>query len=287
MCVTYFYSSFFPEYIELDRVKAGRATDLNIGRIIRSARVLGDRITYGDKVAPDIHALFMHRRHNGSEIYMARTTQAAAAIVIDVCQILAQVYEWEKLCQDEDSFDWRIVLTDSALTSLPMIVHTPVLMKGLSEDNQALLKTAYTLYTRLQRRQWYPQVKDDLDDTDESRRESMDPLYTVSVASALDYCDERKNSAQTISAPNNSNLFIPSLARSISDPPQLYPASYAHKFRNIRGVSSDCKFNPLKRIRCYTKVENKYLVRPLLTVLHEKSGKNPLYEKRITVISRD
>jgi HD superfamily phosphohydrolase len=290
-------------------MKAGRPTDLNVNRIIRSIRVINDRITYGDKVANDIHALFMHRRHNHSEIYRAPNTIQSEAICIDVCQILGKVYEWEKICQDETSFHWRHVLTDSALTSLPMIVHTPVLMNGLSAENQELLRRAYTLYTRTQRRQWYSRVQDSLVEQEESRRESLEPAYHKTVSALMenyeshvhgpeclengmsdsattdvlnDVENEHKHGAEAASC----SLERPSMSRTISEAP-LYPASYTHKFKYTCGVSSDRKFNPLERIKCYKKMGTKYEVRPLLTVLQEKAGKDPLFEKRITFLQRN
>jgi hypothetical protein len=225
---------------------------------------------YHEKTAPDIFDIFHQRHMNHNEIYRAPCVIKAEAIVVDICQILAAVFEWEKLFQDEDCFDWRLCLNDPEFHSLPGIVTNPAKLAGFSSEKQKLLQTAYALYQRLEYREWYETVE-----------APLQPSQPDAVAATSEPTETE--GLQQLSA-------ILPIARQESEPPQMYPNPYTHRLQWTAGLSNCIDFDPLDKVMCYRYDDTgkNYIIRSVKEVLKSnRVDDNPNFDKHTMWLARD
>ncbi len=228
---------------------------------------------YHEKTAPDVFDIFHQRHMNHNEIYRAPCVIKAEAIVVDVCQILAVVFEWEKLFQDENSFDWRICLNDPEFHSLPGIVHNPAKLAAFSVEKQAMIRNAYTLYQRLDFREWYREV----------------PI-PIPIPSSTTSTETPSSAAVTPTKTAPMDLPLPPTQRQTSTPPEPYPHPYTHRVKWTAGLSNNADFDPLDKVLCYSldATGANYVIRTVNEVIKShRIGNDPNFEHRAMWLTRD
>lgn len=278
-------------YTLMDLYMVGKPCDLNIQRVFEAARVIDDKIMYASKVAWPIKRLFQQRKFNYKEIYLAPVVKKSEALMVDCCQLLAKVYDWEALfpahdtdpsLDTADTFRWRLVLNDSSFFSLPAVVNNPCVFQLFPPEKQALLTTAYRLFVRIQQRDWYHDTEDHLVDL------RHHPVFSHAYSPAA--------SPTSSQVPNHQQ----------SQVPPLYPAPYVHRVSYVCGLSSNERFDPLQRVLCYLPDYNKttrsallscdndeqdeslyYHIGTVQQMIETTSGSNDSFERHTMVLTRD
>jgi HD superfamily phosphohydrolase len=144
-------------YLSADLYSVGKPRDLQVDRILSSARVIQNQICYPRKFHNIINEIFITRQTNFQETYRHKKLGEVEAILICVFEHMAKALDWEELFRDPeaDGHAWRLVLTDAEIYSLPGKVNNPAEFKRYSPEQQVELTKAYALYRRLEERKWF------------------------------------------------------------------------------------------------------------------------------------
>ncbi len=199
----------------------------------------------------------------------------------------------------ETDFRWRLVLTDSAITSLPTLVNNPVQFNLYSVDQQSKLQIANSLWERIQKRQWYPLIKNvvaslptisDLSHTEDS---SMSQDDSYSSSHLMTGCQTSKTTESSESLESTDDTTESTKATRSSKvkepPPSCYPSPYVHRVPYINGYSNSAKDDPLKRVQCFYVSDDglSYILQSVDDAIESMAGKDPRFEEHLVEFERD
>lgn len=96
------------DYIMRDSFHIGMSNPLQINRIMRNMRVIGDRVCFDKKIYMLLLDVFMYRYRLHREVYRHHAVVAIELMVVDALRAIAQYQDWEGwFDQVDDPLEWR------------------------------------------------------------------------------------------------------------------------------------------------------------------------------------
>lgn len=138
------------DYISRDTRSIGLKYNIDHNRIINDMRVIDNKICYPEKVYYDIYSIFENRYRLHKQIYCHKSVISTQTMINKIMLLLDPILNIYDSIGNMNKF---IDLTDDYIFTMTKYLYGTI--KNYKEQEQINIKSAYDIYNRIMRREFY------------------------------------------------------------------------------------------------------------------------------------